>query len=339
MRNFEAFRALLSAPKKVVITTHYKPDADALGSALALTGYLQKRYHEVQVIVPSDYPRFLNWMAGNEEVMVYGEDTHEAAARYVAEADLIFCLDFASLARAQDLEPLIRASQATKVQIDHHLEPEAFAEFVLWNNHASATCELVFDLFDMLGDAELLDIGMAECIYAGILTDTGSFRHPTTSARVHVIISELIKVGVEPSRIHKLIYDNYSESRLRFLGYALSEKLVVLHEHRTAYIAITTEELERFQYSTGDTEGFVNFALSIEGIVVGAVFIDRGNMVKMSFRSIGDFSVNELARAHFDGGGHKNAAGGKSDLSLDETVEKFVDLLPQYIDKIEQNTL
>ncbi|SDK65623.1 phosphoesterase RecJ domain-containing protein [Catalinimonas alkaloidigena] len=336
MRNFEAFRALISAPKRVVITTHHKPDADALGSSLALANFLKKKYHDVQVITSSDYPRFLHWMQGNEEVIVYDAATnHEQVEGLVNEADIIFCLDFSSLARTQDLEPLLRAAQATIVQIDHHLEPEEFADFVLWNNKASATCELVYDLFDMLDDSELIDKGIAECIYAGILTDTGSFRHPTTSARVHIIVAELIRAGVEPARIHKLIYDNYSENRLRFLGYALSEKLVVLPEYRTAYISITSEELQRFRYSTGDTEGFVNFALSIEGIVVGAVFIEREDAIKISFRSIGDFAVNVLAREHFEGGGHKNAAGGKSNLSIEDTVQKFINLLPAHQEELQ----
>ncbi len=336
MQNLKAFKELISSPKKVVITTHHKPDADALGSSLALAGYLKKLNHQVQVITPSDYPRFLTWMHGNSEVLVYEGGGEEKAARFIEDAELIFCLDFSSLGRIFGMAPLVQAAKAPKVLIDHHLEPEDFAQFKLWDISAAATAELVFDLIVMLGDKDKIDIPIAEAIYAGILTDTGSFRHPSTTRKVHMIIADLIEIGANASRIQKLIYDNNTETRLRFLGYALSEKLVVLREYNTAYITITAEELVRFKYNTGDTEGFVNYALSIEGIVMGAVFIDRSDSVKISFRSVGEFSVNEFARKYFEGGGHKNAAGGKSNLSLDETIQKFVSVLPEYKDQLTQ---
>jgi phosphoesterase RecJ-like protein len=220
------------------------------------------------------------------------------------------------------------------VLIDHHLEPEQFADFTLWNTKASSTAELVYQLISRLDPENGIDLPIAECIYAGILTDTGGFRHPTTSRNVHIIIADLLNYGVDASRIHKLIYDTSTESRIRFLGYVLEQKLVVLQEYHCAFIVINKEELERFHSETGDTEGFVNYALSIEGIVMGAVIIDRTEAIKMSFRSVGDFSVNEFARKHFEGGGHKNAAGGKSDETLEETVARFVGLLPQYKEQL-----
>jgi phosphoesterase RecJ-like protein len=218
--------------------------------------------------------------------------------------------------------------------VDHHLSPEHFAEFMLWDVKAAATAELIYDLIVMLGHKDKITVPIAECLYAGIMTDTGSFRHPSTTQKVHLVVSELIGLGLEPSRIHKLIYDNSSEQRLRFLGFALSEKLVVLPEYRTAYFAITAEELKRFESQTGDTEGLVNYALSIEGIVMGVLMVDRTEAVKMSFRSVGDFSVNQFARDNFNGGGHKNAAGGRSDIGLVATEQKLLSLLPQYAQQI-----
>lgn len=336
MQNIEAFKELLSSPQKIVITTHHKPDADALGSSLAMWNYLRQYNHDVTVITPSDYPKFLAWMHGNDEVIVYEENNQEKSAKLIAEADMIFCLDFSSLGRIHEMGPLVKESKATKVLIDHHLDPEDFADFVQWDIKSSATAELVYDLIELLGDKDKINVHIAECIYAGILTDTGSFRHPSTTKKVHMTIAELIHIGVDASRVQKLIYDNSSESRLRFIGYALYKKLVVLKELNTAYIVITGEELKRFNSVTGDTEGLVNYALSIEGIVMGAVIIERADAIKMSFRSVGEFSVNEFARANFEGGGHKNAAGGKSNLSLEETVKKFLDILPQYKEKLMQ---
>jgi phosphoesterase RecJ-like protein len=336
MQNIEAFKELLSSPKKIVITTHHKPDADALGSSLAMWNYLKQYNHDVVVITPSDYPNFLAWMHGNDEVIIFEENNQKRSEQLVNEADIIFCLDFSSLSRINEMGSLVKGAKGYKVLIDHHLEPEDFADFVHWDMKSAATAELVYDLIEMLGDKDKINLHIAECIYAGILTDTGSFRHPSTTKKVHMTIAELIHIGVNASRVQKLIYDNSSESRLRFLGYALYEKLVVLREYNTAYIAITADELKRFNSVTGDTEGLVNYALSIEGIVMGAVFIDRTDSVKMSFRSVGEFSVNEFARAHFEGGGHKNAAGGKSNLSLEETIQKFLSVLPQYKEKLMQ---
>lgn len=330
MQNLEAFKALLGSPKKVVITTHHKPDADALGSSLGLSAYLKKKGHSVTVITPTDYPSFLNWMQGNDEVIVYEPNQVAESEKLVEAADLIFCLDFNALSRINDLGEAVRKSRSTKILIDHHLEPEAFYDYAYWDVKAAATAELVYELIKMLGDKHLVDQDMAESLYAGIMTDTGGFKHSNTTKNVHLITAELIELKADNAKVAKLIYDNNSLDRLRFTGYALSQKLKVLPELCTAYFDITAEELKRFNSKTGDTEGLVNFALSIEGIKLAAVIIDRTEAVKISFRSAGEFSVNDFARAHFEGGGHRNAAGGKSDLSLEQTVEKFVGLLPQY---------
>ena len=337
MHNIAALAELLQYPKQILITTHHKPDADALGSSLGLAGYLKKKGHQVTVVTPSDYPGFLNWMQGNEDVLVYSPENDAQVQNLIREVGVIFCLDFSALCRINEMGEYIRQSSATKVLIDHHLEPEDFAQISFSDTTAAATAELVFEVIRDLGDQDLIDIKIGECLYAGIMTDTGSFRHPSTSRNVHLIIAELLHIGVNTSNIHRLIYDSHTEMRLRFLGYVLKDKLTVLREYKTAFISISSQELKDYESKTGDTEGLVNFALSIEGVVFAAVMIDRNSAVKISFRSVGDFSVNDFARKHFDGGGHRNAAGGISHASLEETVKKFTSLLPQYQEQLLQN--
>lgn len=319
----EEIKELLNSPKKIVITTHHKPDADALGSSLAMRGYLAKKGHKVTVISPTDYPSFLKWMYGEEEVIIFNDGNEARSERLVQEADLIFCLDFNALSRINELGEIIRRSTAKKILIDHHLEPEPFADIIISDIGAAATCVLVYKVIVGIGDKGLLDTCIGECIYAGIMTDTGSFRHPSTNKEVHLIIADLINLAVDISTIHRLIYDNNSEKRLRFLGHALLNKLTVIPECRASYMAISAEELKEYDSQTGDTEGLVNFALSVENVVFAAVIIEREDSVKLSFRSKGEFSVNDFARKYFEGGGHKNAAGGKSQLSLEKTVDKF----------------
>ena len=338
MQNLEAFKTVISSPKRVVITTHHKPDADALGSSLGLAGYLKKKGHDVSVITPTDYANFLTWMKGNDEVIIYNEGNEEKSGKLIDEADLIFCLDFSSLKRINELGEVVRQAAADKVLIDHHLEPEDFAKYVHWSTDAAATAELVYEIICKMGDKNLIDKDIAESLYAGIMTDTGSFKHPNTTQNVFSVCADLITLGADTAKVSKLVYDTNSLDRVKFLGFALNEKLNVLHEFNTAYFAISAEELKKFNSRTGDTEGLVNYALSIEGIKFAAVIIDRTEAIKMSFRSIGDFSVNEFARKHFEGGGHKNAAGGKSDLSLDETVKKFESVLNDYKTELSTKT-
>jgi phosphoesterase RecJ-like protein len=324
-------KALLAEPKQVFITTHHKPDADALGSSLAWASYLKKKGHSVTVVTPSDYPAFLNWMQGNDEVVVYEPRHNDRQVRdLVSRAEVIFCLDFNCLGRINELGTYVAQASGTKVLIDHHQRPEDFADISFSNPKAAATAEQIFEIIRDLGDQDLVDQGMGEALYAGIMTDTGSFRHPSTSRNVHLIIAELLNAHIDLASVHRRIYDSHSEIRLRFLGYILKDKLMVNREFNTAYIAVTQQELRDYESKTGDTEGLVNYALSIEGIVFAAVFIDRGSAVKISFRSVGDFSVADFSRSHFDGGGHHNASGGVSYTSLDATVERFLGLLPQY---------
>lgn len=335
MLPLESLRTLVEAPpRRVVITTHQNPDADALGSSLGWAGYLRKKGHSVTVITPTDYPRYLNWMPGNDGVVAFQERTRHRAAQLIAEADVIYCLDFNTLARIGDLEPMVRRATASKVMIDHHLQPEGFADLTFSDPSAAATAQMVYELITELGDGAIIDTSIGECLYAGFMTDTGSFRHPSTNSSVHRIAANLLELGVNTNRVHRLIFDNVSLDRMRFLGYVLSEKMVVLPEYRVAYIAVTEEELKRFNSQTGDTEGVVNYALSVENVVMAAILVDRGNEVKISFRSVGDFSVNDLARKYFNGGGHRNAAGGKTNGPLRETIDRFLTVLPEFKEKL-----
>jgi bifunctional oligoribonuclease and PAP phosphatase NrnA len=334
MQNIQALKAFLDTPRTAVILTHFKPDADALGSSLGLSGYLKKKGHTVKVITPSDYPSFISWMPGNSEVLVFQKDKAELSAQLIANADVVFCLDFNSLSRINDLGEMVKTSSAKKVLIDHHLEPEKFADFEQWDITAASTAELVFQVIDELGDRHLIDSNIAECLYAGIMTDTGGFRHPNTTYKVFVTAAALVSLGADPSKISKLIYDTNSLERLRLLGFVLGQKLQVLPEYRTAFITLNSEELKKFGSQTGDTEGLVNYGLSIKGVKLSVMISDRKENIKLSFRSLGEFSVNEFARKHFEGGGHKNAAGGQTSLTLDQTLKKFLDLLPLYKDQL-----
>jgi len=339
MENLQAFKAFISRPRKAVIITHFKPDADALGSSLGLAGFLKKKGHKVQVITPSDYPGFLAWMPGNEDVLALSKESNDLekkAAELIAKANVIFCLDFSGLARINQLGDMVKKSKAKKVLIDHHLDPEKFADFIQWDELSASTSGLVFELIKELDEESQVDEGIANCLYAGLMTDTGGFRHNNTTQKEFLMASELVGMGANPSEVARLIYDNSTVERLRMTGYVLSEKLHVLPEYRTAYMTISSAELKKFGSQTGDTEGLVNYGLSISGIRLAVLMYDRKEEIKLSFRSIGNFSVNEFARKHFEGGGHKNASGGASRLSLEQTLKKFLALLPEYQEQLNQ---
>ncbi len=310
---------------------HYKPDADALGSSLGLAGFLKKSDHQVSVISPSDYPSFLEWMPGNNNVMIFQNSTAAKASKIIENAEMIFCLDFSNLGRINELGEMVKRSPAKKVLIDHHLEPESFADFEQWDDTAASTAELVYQLIQEMGCGNLIDSSIAECLYAGLMTDTGSFRHNNTTHKVFTVAGELVAHGANPHKISKQIYDNNSLERLRLMGFVLEQKLQVIPEYNTAYIILSKDELTAMGSQTGDTEGLVNFGLSIKGIILSVLIYERKDgTVKLSFRSLDDFSVNDLARKHFEGGGHKNAAGGQTKLSLDNTLKKLIEILPQY---------
>lgn len=329
----EAIREILSRPRSIVITTHHRPDGDAMGSSLGLYNYLKAKGHEVAVITPSDYPDFLHWLPGHKEVLVFdpGSDKIRDA---ILTASVIFCLDFNWLNRTEGMEQLLRKSEATKVLIDHHLDPEDAYDYVFSYTDACATAQLIYEFIVQLGDAQSIDPPMAECLYCGIMTDTNSFRYSSMKADTHRIIASLMEAGAVNHKIHERVYDNFTENRLRLLGYVLKDKLTVLPEFNSAYIALSQPEMDMFNFKTGDSEGIVNYALSIQGIRMAAFFNERDGVVKISFRSKDRFSVKDLAARYFEGGGHFNASGGRSLEPLDKTVERFISILPYYKDQL-----
>jgi phosphoesterase RecJ-like protein len=330
MLTLPKLKSLLATPQRIVITTHHKPDGDAMGSSLGLYGYLIQKGHHVKVITPTDYPIFLHWMPNNADVVIFTEE-QEKAARLVDEAALIFCLDFNTLSRINELGELVRAAGAKKVMIDHHLEPEDFDDYRHWDINACAAAQLVYDfIVNQLEDKAGINRDVAACLYTGIMTDSGSFRFQSATSDVYRIAAELIDLGAEHWKIHQQVYDNASEDRLRFLGYCLSNKLEVIREYNTAIISVTKEELAQFHSTTGDTEGVVNYALSINGIRLAALIIERSDKVKLSVRSTGDFPANEICKKYFNGGGHRNAAGGASEKPLNEVVNEFKSILEEY---------
>ncbi|HEX5003112.1 MAG TPA: bifunctional oligoribonuclease/PAP phosphatase NrnA [Bacteroidia bacterium] len=324
----QQIKALLGQRRKVCITTHHRPDGDAMGSSLALYNYLKINNHDVKVVVPSSYPDFLDWLPGNDEVV--NSDKQPAASKtLLEEAEVLFCLDFNAISRVEKLAPPVAASKAVKILIDHHLDPEAFCSYTFSFPTSCATCELMYYFLKAIGGNQVLNESTATCLYTGIMTDTGSFRFASMTADTHRIIAELMTAGAANFTIHEAIYDNFSEQRTRFLGYCLSEKLVVLPQYRTAYISINHAELEKFNHQTGDTEGIVNFALGIKNIRLAGFFCEKDGLIKISFRSKNGFSVKSLAANHFNGGGHTNAAGGRSFDTMEATINKFVGLLKQ----------
>jgi len=330
MTAFASFKKEISSPRNIFITTHVKPDADALGSSLGLANYLIKKGHKVSVVTPTDYPYFLTWMKGNDEVIDFSiQKNHTKVKKALKDAHIVFCLDFSVLSRVNELGEMIRESDTFIVNIDHHQEPEDFADYRLWSTEAAATCELVYELIVKLGDKTLIDKEIAECLYAGIMTDTGGFKHPNTTKNVHHVVANLIEIGADNTKVANLIYDSNSVNRLKFIGFAISHRLVVRENLHLAYFVISKKDLKKYQHKTGDSEGLVNYALSLEGVKMAALFSEREDGIKISFRSIADVAVNKFAAAYWNGGGHKNAAGGRSHLSLNATVERFEDLVEE----------
>ena len=330
MLDLASLTELLDQPRKIVITTHHNPDGDAMGSSLGLYNYLIQQGHHAKVITPTDYPDFLNWMPGNGEVIIYTENT-ELSAKLVAEAEIIFCTDFNSLSRINEMGVLVGKSAAYKVMIDHHLEPEDFDDYRHWDINACAAAQLVYTfIVDQLKHKELINKDVATCLYTGIMTDSASFRLPNTTSTVHRIVAELIDAGANNARIHDLVYNSASENRLRFLGHCLANCLEILPEYNTAIISVNKTDIARFNVNTGDTEGIVNYALSIATVRLAAFIVQRNDKVKLSLRSKGEFPANEICKKYFNGGGHRNAAGGQSDEPLDVTINKFKSILPEY---------
>ncbi|MET3026843.1 bifunctional oligoribonuclease/PAP phosphatase NrnA [Flavobacterium sp. UW10123] len=327
IQDIQAIQLLLATPKKIAIIPHRGPDGDAMGSTLALYHFLLKNNHQPTVISPNDFPDFLAWLPGSETVKIYEKDTQNCI-KILEEAELIFTLDFNAFHRTGEMEHTLAKLTAPFIMIDHHEKPHDYAAYTYSDTSYGSTCEMVYNFIAFLNKKEDIDKTIATCIYTGILTDSGSFRFPGTTGNTHRIIAELIDLGVENTQIPVLLYDNSSFSRLQLLGRAL-QNMKIFEDHKTSYMTLTQEELDSFNYVKGDTEGIVNYGLSIRGIVFTAIFIENREekIIKISFRSQGGFDVNQFARDHFNGGGHVNAAGGRSEASMEETVNKFEDLV------------
>ncbi|MEC7244581.1 MAG: bifunctional oligoribonuclease/PAP phosphatase NrnA [Bacteroidota bacterium] len=323
----QELKNLLSAKQNVVITTHVNPDGDAIGSSVALLNFLIKMGHDVSVIVPNDYPDFLKWMKNDELIINYSNSKNESQEK-IKNASLIFCLDFNNLNRINELGDYISDSKAKKVLIDHHLDPIDFYDFKIHDVKASATAELVYNFLIEL-DSNAVDKDISEALYTGILTDTGSFKF-SMSPKVHKIVSDLMIRGVDIGFINNKIYDSNSLDKLKLIGYALSEKLEVISNGNAAYIVLSRKDLKDHNFKKGDTEGLVNYALSISNVNMAVLIIETKERIKFSFRSIGQFSVNEFAKKYFNGGGHKNAAGGSLEDKLSVALEKFLKDISKY---------
>jgi phosphoesterase RecJ-like protein len=325
-----ALKTLLSKPKKIAIIPQKNPDGDAIGSTLALWNYLKSKGHEAVVAAPNDFPKFLKWMPGAESVLNF-EKENTQAKNILHNADIIFTLDFNHLGRVGQMTEYLEKASATFVMVDHHQQPSDYAKIMYSDVHMSSTCEMVYHLLNYLGATDEITAEMANCIYTGIMTDTGSFKFKATTSTTHRIIADLIDKGANNTDIHSRIYDTNSPSRLHLLGCAL-KNMVILEAYNTTYITLSQEELDQYKFTKGDTEGFVNYGLTLENIRFAVIFIENKEegILKISFRSVGDFDVNNFARQFFYGGGHTNAAGGKSDVSIAETTSYFESLLPQF---------
>lgn len=329
-------KALLKSPKKVVIVPHKNPDGDAMGSSLGLYHYLKLYNHNISVIAPNDYPDFLKWLPGDDIVLKYDNNKKEADA-LILDADIIFTLDFNALHRTGDMEDVLSKAEAIKILIDHHQQPDNYANYIYSDVTICATAQMIYHFINMLGDIKLLNTDISTCLYTGIMTDTGSFRFRSTTSTTHHVVASLIDNGADNAEIHNSVYDTNSYNRLQLLGQALNN-LKLIEELNTAYITLSQRELNKHNFKKGDTEGVVNYALSLKGVKFAVIFIENQNegIIKISLRSKGDFDVNTFARQYFNGGGHTNAAGGRSEDSLEATVEKFISILPQYKNELSQ---
>ncbi len=323
----EELKKLLATPKKVAIIPHRNPDGDAMGSTLALAHILNKLGHQATVIAPNEFPDFLAWLPGAETVRIF-EKEKESTTRILNESEILFTLDFNALHRTGEMEMVLQNLKAPFVMIDHHELPDSYAQIAFSDVNYGSTCEMVYDLCFYLGIEKYLDKTAATCIYTGIVTDSGSFKFPKTTSKTHQTVAHLLDLGIENTTIHNLLFNTNTYSSLQLLGRAL-QNLKVLQKYKTSYITLTQAELDSFNYKKGDTEGIVNYGLSLKDIIFTAIFIENKDegIIKISLRSIGDFDVNQLARTYFNGGGHKNAAGGKSTRSLSETVTYFENII------------
>lgn len=323
----------IHSAESIVITAHKSPDGDSIGSSLALYHYLIQEHDNVMICHPDKAPDFLHWMKGFDEIKTW-EENRDDVSTAIKNADVIFCLDYNSPGRIGQMDPILAKANAKKVMIDHHRDPaEDFVDLMFSNPNICSTAQLIFELISYRNDLSKINTAINEAIYTGLITDTGSFRFSSVTPRTHEIAAFLIQNGLHHSKVHKLIFDNNTENRIRLTSYAMLEKLVVKREFQTAYISLNQNELDRFSAQKGDTEGLVNKALALQGVQMAVFFKESDGIIKISFRSSGTIPVNDLARNHFGGGGHLNASGGKHVGSMDDAIEKFVTILPKFVEE------
>lgn len=322
-------RNFLKETDRVVILTHANPDGDAIGSSLALALTLRKVDIQADVIIPDKVPEFLSWLPGNELISVF-KDNREEVTGILERAGLLFCLDFNDPGRINGISELVNRSVAKKILVDHHQDPADFADITISEPWRASVGEMIYRLIQELFEDELIDRDIATALYTAIMTDTGSFSYGSAYPELFQIVGELLEYKIDKDQIYSNVYDSYSADRMRLMGYCIQEKMVVLPELNTAYIPVTSSELRKFNYKKGDTEGFVNIPFTIKGIRFTALFIEKRDHIKASFRSKGDFAVNEFAEKHFSGGGHKNAAGGEMKGSMEDTIRQFEKLVKLY---------
>jgi len=327
--NKSIINSWLQNAAKVAILTHTNPDGDAIGSSIALALALRKKGLDAQVIIPDGLPDFLRWLPGIELSTTFAYKK-EKASEIVNDADLIFCLDFNDPKRLSGVEELFEASRAKKILIDHHQDPLSFTDLTIADTSRGSVGEMIYLFLTELYSRDILDKDIASCLYVAIMTDTGNFTYASSYPEVFHIAGDLVEYGIDKDRIHSKVYDAFSVDRMRLQGYCMQEKMVVLPQFHTAYISLTEDELKQFNHRKGDTEGFVNIPFGIKGILFTALFIEKKDLIRVSFRSQGNFPVNKVASEHFRGGGHTNAAGGDSLISMEETLAKFESLLPAY---------
>ncbi len=328
--NIDTLKKLINSKVKIVLTSHTNPDGDAIGSLLAMYHYLRKLGNDVVMVVPNKFPDYYRWLPYSDKILIYNRSA-KLVQKFMKESDVIFSLDYNALNRLGALTEIIQTIETTRVLIDHHVDPELKDfDYSYTTTETSSTGELVYNFIEMMGDVNLVDKQISEAIYTGIVTDTGSFSFSCNRPETYTVTAKLVEKGVDAQKIHKLIYDTFSENRLRLLGFSITERMIVWEELHTALIYLTKDDLRNYRYKVGDTEGIVNYPLSMDKVNLSVLLTEKDNTIRLSFRSKGEFSVNALAREHFNGGGHKNAAGGKLSESIEEVITKLKDVLEEY---------
>ncbi len=329
INEIDKIKKLLSTKRKIVIIPHKNPDGDAIGASTGLEYYLEYYNHDIEIISPNKFPDFLKWMDPQNNIKIFDED--EECKQKIIDADIIFTLDFNNLVRISALKNYVSNSTAKVIMIDHHEDPSDYADFMYSDPNMSSTCEMIYHFIDLLGDLEKIDKNISRSLYAGIMTDTGSFKFPATTEVTHQVVSKLLKTGISHSEIHNNIYDNNKFERIQLLSFALS-KIKIIENFNTCYISLSQKELDKYNYEKGDTEGIVNYGLSIKNIKFAVIFMENtiDNVIRISLRSKGNFDVNKFSKNIFGGGGHKNAAGAISKRSLEDTIEYFLGSLKNY---------